>query len=406
MDTVRRDRLSTYGYERHTSNQLTAVAEAGVLFRDTTVSGSWTWPGHAALFTGEPPWVSGARYNEAPARPPIGQMRTDLPTLAERFSEAGYRTASVATNHLLAEDLGLTRGFESIHAGGNDTSTIAKFRETAPSPDDRPTLMLLNLLSAHAPYEAVPGIPFADEHIATIRDAPEGSTLAAMRIDNEGSLSLDPGEQCGDFRCDLKWTGGAMELTPSELDAISDLYDANLVLLDSTMPDAIEIWTTHHPGGIVVVTSDHGELLGEHRMLQHRFAIWPELVEIPLAIVGPGFPAGTKTDVPVQVRDLYPTLLEEAGIAEFDWTLRDAMAGTPRPGPIQAAAWPDPANAQLEALSKPWALHREGDVGVIVTGDHVFQLTPAEAPASMVEAARALLVDPATTSLRSRRSGT
>ena len=44
LDTVRADMLSTYGYERPTSPQLDAVAEAGVVFEDVTVAGSWTWP--------------------------------------------------------------------------------------------------------------------------------------------------------------------------------------------------------------------------------------------------------------------------------------------------------------------------------------------------------------------------
>ena len=60
LDTVRADRLGSYGAARPTSNQLQAIADAGVQFMDVTASGTWTWPSHAALFTGEPPWVSGA----------------------------------------------------------------------------------------------------------------------------------------------------------------------------------------------------------------------------------------------------------------------------------------------------------------------------------------------------------
>jgi arylsulfatase A-like enzyme len=60
LDTVRADRLSTYGYERPTSIQLDALAQAGVVFEDVTAPASWTWPSHASLFTGTPPWVHGA----------------------------------------------------------------------------------------------------------------------------------------------------------------------------------------------------------------------------------------------------------------------------------------------------------------------------------------------------------
>ena len=56
MDTVRADHLSTYGYSRETSPELTELMKTGVLFTDVTASSSWTWPSHAALFSGFPPW--------------------------------------------------------------------------------------------------------------------------------------------------------------------------------------------------------------------------------------------------------------------------------------------------------------------------------------------------------------
>jgi arylsulfatase A-like enzyme len=121
MDTVRADRTSTYGYARPTTIQLDAVARAGVVFEDVTAPGSWTWPSHASLFTGRPPWEHGAHLvtREQAAslarnavvegsEVMVGRMRTDLPTLAERFAEAGYRTRALFSNEWLAADLGLT----------------------------------------------------------------------------------------------------------------------------------------------------------------------------------------------------------------------------------------------------------------------------------------------------------
>ena len=67
MDTVRADRLHTYGHSRPTSRQLDAIADVGVVFTDVTADGTWTWPGHASLFTGEPPWVHGAHWSTDPA---------------------------------------------------------------------------------------------------------------------------------------------------------------------------------------------------------------------------------------------------------------------------------------------------------------------------------------------------
>ena len=60
LDTVRADALGAYGNPRPLSPQFDAASRAGVLFTDATAPSAWTWPSHAALFTGEPPWVSGA----------------------------------------------------------------------------------------------------------------------------------------------------------------------------------------------------------------------------------------------------------------------------------------------------------------------------------------------------------
>jgi len=55
LDTLRADRTSLGGHTRPTTPQLTALAESGVRFTDVTAPGSWTWPSHGSLFTGEPP---------------------------------------------------------------------------------------------------------------------------------------------------------------------------------------------------------------------------------------------------------------------------------------------------------------------------------------------------------------
>ena len=108
LDTVRADRLSAYGHERATSPRLTELASRGVLFRDVTAPDNWTWPTHASIFTGQPPWVHGAHFGEDDGAvqfswgPAATAMREDLPTLAERFARAGYRTGFLTANRVIA----------------------------------------------------------------------------------------------------------------------------------------------------------------------------------------------------------------------------------------------------------------------------------------------------------------
>jgi arylsulfatase A-like enzyme len=64
---------------------------------------------------------------------------------------------------------------------------------------------------------------------------------------------------------------------------------------------------------IVVVTSDHGELLGAHGLYCKNVSAFEEVYNIPLIIAGPEIPKGLLSDARVGIHDLAPTLLDLAG---------------------------------------------------------------------------------------------
>jgi arylsulfatase A-like enzyme len=68
----------------------------------------------------------------------------------------------------------------------------------------------------------------------------------------------------------------------------------------------------------IVVTSDHGEGLGDHGRLTHGANLFEELVRVPLVVRGPGIPAGQKLAGAAQLEDLMPTLLELLGLPAPD----------------------------------------------------------------------------------------
>jgi arylsulfatase A-like enzyme len=65
---------------------------------------------------------------------------------------------------------------------------------------------------------------------------------------------------------------------------------------------------------VVVLTADHGELLGEHGLLDHQYSLYQPLVRVPLVLHAPGRVEPGVSDRPVMALDLYPTLLELAGL--------------------------------------------------------------------------------------------
>ncbi len=77
--------------------------------------------------------------------------------------------------------------------------------------------------------------------------------------------------------------------------------------------DALDA-SPHHDNTIIVLWSDHGYHLGE-KDNWHKGTLWERSVHVPYLIVAPGVTKpGTKTDAPVDLMSIYPTLVELAGL--------------------------------------------------------------------------------------------
>ncbi|MEC7948517.1 MAG: sulfatase-like hydrolase/transferase [Myxococcota bacterium] len=365
LDTVRADRLQAWGHDRPTGLQLTALAESGVRWAEAHAPGAWTWPVHASLFTGEPPWVHGAHF------PPLGVAmeggfpapRDDLPTLAERFASAGYETVSLSANCLLEPGMGLTRGFEDARCL-DIPGAVEAAAEAAVQGQDRPLFLFVNLMPAHGPYSLTP-VPWSARHAERLT-APE-KRLAPY---------IDPGPPPG---VDLQRraeprapTGvqqvlsGSLQLDDDQWEMVHDLYDGEVVDADRRLLRVVQAWNAAGRGGIVAVTSDHGEHLGERGLVDHRGSVWPGLTHVPLVIAAPGrLPAGAVVERPVSLVDLPDTLLTLAGVsgASGPGLLQaDGRVDPAPPRPVMAMAWPDPYRAAVVGgrWTRTWQMWTDG----------------------------------------------
>jgi len=117
---------------------------------------------------------------------------------------------------------------------------------------------------------------------------------------------------------------------------------------------------------VVVVSADHGEAFGEHKMYRHAFELWEMLVRVPLMFCGPGIEA-RHLDTPRSGIDLAPTVLELMGVkADNDFVgvslvpeLRGEKA-EPRPVLLDLPA--DSNNPERRALI-------DGDYKLLVFGN-------------------------------------
>ena len=102
-----------------------------------------------------------------------------------------------------------------------------------------------------------------------------------------------------------------IELPAAEMRYVRAAYYATIEHLDAQIGRVLRALPR---GTVVLFTSDHGEMLGDHRWLRKRTP-WEPSARVPMLLAGPGVPRGRVDDRPVELMDVMPTLLGAAGVA-------------------------------------------------------------------------------------------
>lgn len=348
LDTVRRDRLSMYGYERTTTPELDGLGARGVRFDSAWSPAPWTLPAHASMFTGRWPGELGVG-DDAP-------LDATTPVIAEFLRDRGYDSAGIIGNTFYCNSwYGLNRGFVHYEDDCKDNHTItiyeiarssAAVRRLAAalgSPLDpyhshkdagriagdllawlrsgrdrsRPFFAFLNLIDAHSPYLT-----------------PEGS----QRVFGTGPESPE------DFGRLMAWDRTPSAKIDKRIARIaSDCYDDSLRHLDAELGKMFR--KLDADGTLentwVIITSDHGEEFGEHGLYGHGRSLYAEELRVPLVIVPPGgVERGRVVEDPVSTRNLPAT------IADFV----DPAAPSPFPGRSLSRFWSARADRSIDPI--------------------------------------------------------
>lgn len=385
LDTVRADGTSLHGYDRATTPRLAAFAREGATFLDAFATAPYTLPSHASMLTGCYPSQTSVDWT----RPLDGQ----LPTLAERLSEAGYATGGFVANTIFCGyEFGLDRGFHEYRdyaiSWGQLFKSSSLVRMLTNDPEDtgahiaqswllslfddhqylgrksaqdvnreffdwleregrRPFFAFLNYFDAHHPYD--PPAPY----VSMFRQA--GAKRRVFPV-----FPSNP------------WT-----MTREEIDSERDRYDGAVRYLDDAFGELLDGLARKGllDDTLVVVTSDHGEQFGEHGLFLHGNSLYTQLLHVPLVLRLPTrVPAGTLVDQPVSLRDLPATILDLVHVAGVK----------PLPGKSLAVFWNftsgPPSNERDEAVSPvvsevthlewvDWYPVSKGDMTSIRVGD-------------------------------------
>jgi len=383
-DMIRSDRLSACGYGRPTSPILAGLAALdGVAFTcEARSPGTWTLPSHASFFTGEEVPIHGADCLANPEGKesvslwgdvvrPLGKS---LPTLAERMAKEGYRTVLVSGNPVVSRRAatGLDRGFEVVREserfGDAYGRVLVAMLEEAlgEAGSSEPVFLFVNVADAHHPWLAVP------PGLGWIPPRPF--------LDNRPRLADNPYPRF--FRG---------QMPPDEREAFlahaSDSYDYAVRRSDETLGWVMDVLKRRGLAGEedrLVVTSDHGEFLGEHDLLSHGIFVYEPDTRVPLlfkpsrsdATASPSPPGGrpgwglkpSRSDATASPLTPGPSPAERrrgesepvSALTAYDLSLDGRFPEKPRP--VRAAGYPDGLMSRLfgDRLAATTAAHWNG----------------------------------------------
>jgi arylsulfatase A-like enzyme len=293
-DTLRRDRVDAFGFERGLTPALDALAQRATVFRNAYSTSAWTSPAVASLFTSRLPAEHGIELFES-------VLADAEETLAERLAARGYATGGFSANWLIRSQLGYAQGFDrfenqrargrglralserAIHTAGRAVAWL----DGLPAEPRAPFFLYLHLMDPHTPYAP---LPQALERVFGAAELPD--------VERANDALWERGEPSQPMRVTLE-----------------KIYDAEVHSLDLALGLFLAVLEQKGrlENALVIVVADHGEELWERGMHGHGHALHDELIRVPLLVRVPGQTQARRVDDPVSLIDLAPTVLEAVG---------------------------------------------------------------------------------------------
>jgi len=338
IDTLRAERLGSYGYERNTSPLLDRLAHSGVRFERHLAQSSWTKSSMASLWTGLYPARTGiTRYDHV--LPDAARMP------AEILREAGFQTVGLYRNGWVEPEFGFGQGFEvyqhpipkplpptvrrenpTLSEKGSDESAIEAAREFLRVGGQQRWFLYLHLMDLH-------------EYVYDAESALFGASYSDI-YDNS-----------------IRWTDGTIELLLESLSASGYLENT-----------------------LVAVASDHGEAFLERGFEGHAREVYRESTEVPFLL---SFPFRLEPGIVVEARtrnvDVWPTIFDLLGLEppqEIDGRSRlpDILSSLSEGGPDGAG------RTAIVDLDQSWGRRGSDPLPAIAVVEDTFRYVRAERP--------------------------
>jgi arylsulfatase A-like enzyme len=310
VDTLRADHLPAYGYAKGHTPHLDAFARDAVRFEHAYANASWTRPSFASLLTG--------RYASSHHVMAKGDaLSQNLTTLGEAFVGAGYTTSGFVTNYNVAPYFQFDQGFDEYHYLEPEFVLGA---------DDAAAKLLL--------------VQFLRQRIESLRDAfwgvQPGTAYQDAAVVNAELFRwldrnpntpwflfvgyMDPHDPYFEHPYSGAGYGRAAHPAPGlhERERLTVLYDGEITYWDEHLGKLVAELKVKgvYDDTTIVITSDHGEELGEHGGFWHGTTLYDEQLRVPLFVKMPKNARAASTVTHwVQSIDIMPSLLRWSQIA-------------------------------------------------------------------------------------------
>ncbi len=306
VDTLRADALAQGGGDAALAPNLNRFAEASLRFPAARANAAWTLPSISSLLTGLHPGQHGAT-DEDLSLPAFHR------TIAERLADAGYRTGAITDGSFFSPIFGLEQGFEWFEQREwpqwDLDLTLADAREFLARDDGRPVFLVVHTYRVHQPYRVGP--------------SEDPSAYDALLEKARVTAGVRSPTAAAGFRLAAQYAG---ELRTLYQEGVRDLDRGFGEFLD-----ALEA-RDYFAHGFLVLTSDHGEALGENGEFFHGRTLWDVKLRVPLCVRGPGL---TPRALPFAAGpiDLTPTFAELARLPADPGWVGTSLLGLARDRP-------------------------------------------------------------------------
>ena len=283
LDTLRADHLGYSGYERDTSPVLDIFAKEHSVFPNAVASAPWTPPSVATMFTGLYP----TSHTMMPpsqrelAKKQAAKLPSKAITIAEILKKEGYATAAISPNPWITPRFGFDQGFDHFfkHLRKDATFITREAKEMIELlvKTDNPFFSVIHYLDPHDPY--TPPKPYSEMFTGT---PPR----------------------------DFQYT--------EEMTKNINQYDGEIRFLDTELGNLFA-WLKEkklYDNSTIIIVGDHGEQFLEHGGFTHGLQLYNEEINIPLLVKTAGNTLKGTFEQTVSVADVFPTILEAAGIAQ------------------------------------------------------------------------------------------